>query len=152
MAASDAGSLPLTYSADNLPAGLSMNSATGALTGTLSSGDAAASPYAVGVTVSDGTYSNFAAFTWTVPLDQAPAGDYRIRVQANDGIRPAAVTAETFLVTNNVAAFVSHGLELSHGDGTVTTLTTGRAAVTLVVYVGVILAVATALFRRRDVT
>jgi hypothetical protein len=60
---------------------------------------------------------------------------------------------EPFTVTNNVAAFVGHGLELTtHPDGTVTTLSTGRAAVTLVLYVGILFGTATALFRGRDVT
>ena len=59
---------------------------------------------------------------------------------------------DPFLVNNNVAAFINHGYDIGHSDGTVTTLTTGRSAVTLVLYVGVILAAAIALFRRRDVT
>jgi ABC-type transport system involved in multi-copper enzyme maturation permease subunit len=59
---------------------------------------------------------------------------------------------EPFTVNKNVAALLSHGFDIQHADGTVTTLTTGRAAVTLVLYVGLILFAATALFRRRDVT
>lgn len=59
---------------------------------------------------------------------------------------------DPFLVNNNVTAFINHGYDIGHSDGTVTTLTTGRAAVTLVLYVGIILAVAVSLFRRRDVT
>ena len=58
----------LTYSADSLPAGLSLNAATGLISGTISTGDAASSPYSVTVTASDatGNVSVSQNFTWTV--------------------------------------------------------------------------------------
>jgi|GEM_PF-749331 len=56
----------LTYSASGLPAGLSINSSTGVISGTISSTADSASPYASTVTVSDGTYSTSQTFTWTV--------------------------------------------------------------------------------------
>ena len=59
---------------------------------------------------------------------------------------------EPYTLVSNIGAFVDHGLEISRSDGTVMTLTTGRAGVTLVIYVAVVLGVAIALFRRRDVT
>jgi hypothetical protein len=56
----------LTYSASSLPAGLSINSSTGVISGTISSTADSASPYASTVRVSDGTYSTSQTFTWTV--------------------------------------------------------------------------------------
>jgi FKBP-type peptidyl-prolyl cis-trans isomerase len=57
----------LAYSATGLPGGLSINSSTGAITGTVAVGDATGSPYTVVVSASDGTHSpGTATFTWTV--------------------------------------------------------------------------------------
>ncbi len=56
----------LTYSADALPTGLSINSASGMITGTVSVGAAADGPYQTTVTASDGTYSGSQTFNWTV--------------------------------------------------------------------------------------
>ena len=47
----------LTYAASGLPAGLSINTATGAISGTISLSAASGSPYAVSVTVRDGAPS-----------------------------------------------------------------------------------------------
>ncbi len=55
-----------TFAAQGLPAGLVVNPATGAITGTLLAGDAAAGPYTVTVTASDGTYSASQTFQWDV--------------------------------------------------------------------------------------
>ncbi|MBX3015411.1 MAG: discoidin domain-containing protein [Caldilineaceae bacterium] len=62
ISASDAEGNPLQFSATNLPAGLTINSSTGAIVGTL----ATAGDYAVTVTVSDGTATATAAFAWQV--------------------------------------------------------------------------------------
>jgi YVTN family beta-propeller protein len=60
--ASDPDANTLTFSAIGLPAGLNLNTATGSITGVPSvPGD-----YAVGISVSDGTTSASANFTWTV--------------------------------------------------------------------------------------
>jgi ABC-type transport system involved in multi-copper enzyme maturation permease subunit len=59
---------------------------------------------------------------------------------------------EPYTLVSNIGAFVDHGLEIAQSDGTVMTLTTARAGVTLVIYVGAVLGVAITLFRRRDVT
>ena len=56
----------LTYSETGLPSGLSINSSTGAITGTVATGDAANGPYTVDVTVTDGTYSTDVEFGWTI--------------------------------------------------------------------------------------
>jgi large repetitive protein len=62
LSASDPDPSPLTYSAIGLPAGLSIDSVTGRITGAPSD----AGDYAVGVSVSDGTVSASVNFSWTV--------------------------------------------------------------------------------------
>ena len=54
----------LTYSATGLPSGLTLNAATGLVSGTLS--PASVGSYQVIVTASDGNLSTSQAFTWTV--------------------------------------------------------------------------------------
>ena len=58
----------LTYSASSLPTGLSINSSTGAITGTPS----AAGSYSMTVTVSDGTATDSESFTWTITANNVP--------------------------------------------------------------------------------
>ena len=67
ISASDSSSGTLKYSAVGLPAGLKINTSTGAITGHGGRGsDAANGPYTVTVTASDGTYSASATFNWTI--------------------------------------------------------------------------------------
>ena len=54
----------LTYSAQNLPDGITINSSTGVISGTLSA--TSAGNYSVDVTVSDGNLSAMQSFNWTV--------------------------------------------------------------------------------------
>jgi hypothetical protein len=71
--ATDAGSLPFTYSATGLPAGLSIDPATGVISGTVSTGDSQAGPYLVVVTVTDGTYTSSETINWIVThIDTVP--------------------------------------------------------------------------------
>jgi hypothetical protein len=56
----------ITYSALGLPAGLSLNSSTGAISGTLAAGDAALGPYTVTVQAASGSYSAEQTFAWTI--------------------------------------------------------------------------------------
>jgi hypothetical protein len=64
--ASDSAGLTLTYSATNLPSGLSINSSTGLISGTLTNTAHTGSPYSVTVTANDGTHSASQTFNWTV--------------------------------------------------------------------------------------
>ena len=41
------------------------------------------------------------SFTWIIPANQLQANDYRVRIEANDGIMPQSTTPETFLITNS---------------------------------------------------
>ena len=62
-----------TYSAEGLPAGVSMTT-TGLITGTLTTGDAVSGPYyGIAVTVTDGTYSTEQDFNWSIAPASAPA-------------------------------------------------------------------------------
>ena len=61
--ATDADGDTLTYTASGLPGGLSINSSTGQITGTISG---SAGTYSVTVTASDGSLSDSESFTWTV--------------------------------------------------------------------------------------
>src|SRR5205807_107485 len=66
VSAADSGSGTLRFVAFGLPAGLSIDSGTGAITGTVALGDAAAGPYTVTLVANDGTYSAAKTFDWTV--------------------------------------------------------------------------------------
>ncbi len=66
MSATDTLNNTVAYSADGLPSGLSINSTTGLISGTVASGDSSGGPYAVTVTASDGTYSSSVTFGWNV--------------------------------------------------------------------------------------
>ena len=55
----------LSYTATGLPAGLSISS-SGLISGTLTAGSAASSPYKITVTETDSTYTATASFTWNV--------------------------------------------------------------------------------------
>jgi CSLREA domain-containing protein len=57
---------PLTYSATGLPLGLSIDSGTGLISGVINHAAAAASPYTVILSVTDGYGSDTDTFTWTV--------------------------------------------------------------------------------------
>ncbi len=63
LAATDPDGTALTYSANGLPPGLSVNSVTGLISGTLSK---RTRTYTVTATVSDGSLSSSRTFTWTV--------------------------------------------------------------------------------------
>ncbi len=62
----DAAAGTLSYSASGLPTGLSINSSTGAITGTVGTGASTSTPYTPTVTVSDGTNEAVDTFTWTI--------------------------------------------------------------------------------------
>jgi len=68
LAATDPDGIGLFYSATGLPPGLTVNSTTGLIFGTLSNVTAT---YGVTATVSDGVLSNSQTFTWTVSLGSA---------------------------------------------------------------------------------
>ena len=78
--ATDADGDTLTYGASGLPAGLSIDTATGAISGTISLSAASGSPYAVSVTVRDGiAVDDTDTFSWTVTnTNQNPTFDQNL--------------------------------------------------------------------------
>ena len=75
LSASDPDGTPVTYQATGLPAGLTVNAATGLIAGTL--GASATGVHDVTVTVSDGSLSASRTFTWSVNgTDQPIQGDF----------------------------------------------------------------------------
>ena len=68
--ATDADADVLTYSATGLPAGISIASASGVISGTLAAGSAGT--HTVTITVTDGTLTDTDAFTWTVTAANTP--------------------------------------------------------------------------------
>ncbi len=73
--ATDPNGLPLTFSADGLPDGLSIDPQSGLIFGTINAGAATASPYLTTITASDGTSSDEQSFNWTVsPADNFSSG------------------------------------------------------------------------------
>jgi hypothetical protein len=70
--ASDPDGDTLSYSATGLPADLTINPATGLISGTVAAGASTNSPYSVTVSVSDGTDTTDVTFTWTVTAVVAP--------------------------------------------------------------------------------
>src|SRR5207249_456758 len=70
VSASDSDNDALTYSASNLPAGLTINPTTGVVSGTLA--NQSAGTYTVTVRASDNFNTGSAAFSWTVTDVTAP--------------------------------------------------------------------------------
>jgi hypothetical protein len=66
VSAQDANHTALTYSATGLPAGLTIDPTKGLISGKISAGDSAHSPYTVTVTANDSTFQASQTFTWTV--------------------------------------------------------------------------------------
>ncbi|QSV44630.1 MBG domain-containing protein [Geobacter benzoatilyticus] len=91
--ATDADSNPLTYSATGLPAGLSINSATGLISGTLLS--SIPGNYLVTVTVTDGFAPVAVSFTWVVKDKTTPVITWST---------PAAITYGTALSATQLSA------------------------------------------------
>ena len=93
ISASDSGGASLTYSATGLPAGASINSRTGLITGTLST----AGTSNVTVTATDSTgASGHTSFTWTVGSNSPPP-------PGCNGV--AAWSATTSYIPGNVVSF-----------------------------------------------
>jgi hypothetical protein len=129
--ATDTKGSTLTYSASGLPTGLSIDPSTGAISGTLASGDATDSPYTVTVTATDGTYSSSTTFTWTVgeadaPIVTVPATQQNLE---GDTVTDVAVTATGTGTMTYSATNLPAGLSINSSTGVISgTITTGDSA------------------------
>ncbi len=141
--AADASSGTLVYGATGLPSGLSINSSTGSITGTVSIGDAANGPYSVILFAADGTYSNLTSFNWTInstitltgPSDQSNTEGDTVSVteSATDthsgtlvysatGLPPgASINSSTGTISGTLSAGGDFSPTVSLTDGTYTT-------------------------------
>ena len=93
----------LSYTATGLPNGLTINSSTGAITGTLSDGGA----WQPTVTASDGTYSNAQTFNWTVnsPITITDPGG-----QANNPSDTVSLQVSAVDTASGTLSFAATGL------------------------------------------
>ncbi len=107
----------ITYSASGLPAGLSINSSTGVISGTVGSTASGSSPYSAVITASDGSGSVSDSLAWTVthlavsdPGDQTNAEGDAVSLQmvAEDN------TSETLTYS---ASGLPNGLSIDNGSG-----------------------------------
>ncbi len=130
VSATDASSGTLYYVAFGLPAGLKINAATGAITGTVAIGDSGQSPYTVTLVANDGTYSATQTFDWNVnsaitivqPLDQTN--------NEGDSASLSISATDTSSGTLSYAALgLPPGLKINPSSGAITgTIATGSAA------------------------
>src|SRR5262249_27381547 len=124
VAASTGTGNSLTFSGTGLPVGLTINSTTGLISGTIALTADSGSPYTPTLTVTDGTFSSSQTFTWTVtnvfvvaPGDQASTTEdvVSLAISARDangdpltysaaGLPPGlAVNSATGLISGTVA-------------------------------------------------
>jgi hypothetical protein len=124
----------LQYSALDLPSGLSINSSTGLITGTVASGDATSSPYDVTLAVSDGTFSNGLVFIWNVKAATAPAAPTltnpgSITVTAGDVVSLALqATGPSGYTLTFDATGLPDGLTIDPGSGVISGTVADTAA------------------------
>jgi hypothetical protein len=149
IAAADPDGDTLTFSAVNLPAGLTIDAASGAISGTIAAG--AAGTYRVTVSASDGSLTGSSAFTWTVtggvnhapmltqPADQTSAEDTTVALQlaASDPDGEALTYGATGL-----PAGLTVDAATGRISGTLTFISTGTYSVTAIVSDGKVAATA----------
>jgi len=116
----------LTYSATNLPGGISINSSTGVVSGTLSA--TSSGIYNVTLTVSDGNLTATDTFTWTVnePSALTVYVDDTFARTVSNGWGSAPVGG-TYTITGTAADF-----SVGSGRGSMTTPSAGSLRSTLI--------------------
>ncbi len=111
-----AGTPTLTYGATGLPAGLSINSSTGEISGTITDA-VSATLYAVTVTVSDGTASASQSFDWLlVPVALTSPGDQASVGQATVNLALSATVASGYTASYSATGLPT-GLSIDSGTG-----------------------------------
>jgi hypothetical protein len=127
--ASDPDGLTLSYGASGLPGGLTIDTSTGLISGTLSSSASASSPYSVTVTASNGTLSSSDTFTWTVTtggVTVTSPGDQNNSEGDSVSLQIAATSAGT--VTGYSASGLPAGLSINTSSGLISGTVSSTAA------------------------
>ena len=113
--AADADGDSLSYSATGLPTGLSINSSTGVISGTIANTASTSSPYSVTVTVAD-SYSGSAnqTFDWAIHYQISATGSVLVGLeqQSTSGV------IATFTTDDTGAAYQDFTATILWGDGT----------------------------------
>jgi uncharacterized repeat protein (TIGR01451 family) len=141
ISASDAVSGTLTYSAQGLPPGLSINPTTGAITGMVTAGASGLGSYFPTVVVSDGTYSDSMSFEWDVNslVSISDPGDQVNTVGDTVSLALSATDAGSGTLTY-VATGLPAGLSLNPSTGVISgTISSGATAIgsyTTTIFVG----------------
>jgi large repetitive protein len=125
LSATDSASNPVIYSASGLPAGLSIDSTTGAISGTITSGDSKTSPFSVTATATDSVDSSATSsqtFTWTVhpSVSVTSPGDQTNNEKDIVGLRISAIDS-----AGNALAYSASGLPTGLSVNTTTGLISG---------------------------
>ncbi len=125
--ASDPDNDPLTYSATGLPDGLTIDSASGLISGTISSTAVSHGPYAVTVTVNDGNGGvTSQSLCWMV--NDAALAAQGANVSAAEGTPSGVVTLTTFTDRNISSQATDFTATIIWGDGATDTGTIGGSA------------------------
>ncbi len=118
----------LTYAATGLPQGLTINAATGLISGVVATGAAAASPYTVSLTVDDAdtlhTDKQTKTFTWTVIAPSNLQVLYRVNA---GGPSISAIDGGMNWVADAGATLATHGFTYINGDNLYSSAVTGWA-------------------------
>lgn len=126
----------ITYTASNLPPGLSIDSSTGKISGTISSSASDSSPYNVTVTATEGSASSTATFSWVVTSSSSSTLPYSLTnpgwITLPSGVRyqdltvgtgtPAATAGGS--VTVNYVGYLTNGTVFNSGNSFTATLAT----------------------------
>ena len=105
--ATDGGSGTMVYGASGLPAGLSINTSTGLISGTITSGATLIGSYSTTVTASDGTYFSSDTFAWTVTA----AGTVTMTTPNNQsGTEGTPITTLTISASGGMLNYFAEGL------------------------------------------
>ncbi|MEP7377990.1 MAG: putative Ig domain-containing protein, partial [Chloroflexota bacterium] len=116
--ASDPDGTTLTYSATNLPNGITINSTTGIVSGTLST--ISSGTYNTVITVSDGSLTDTDSFTWTVTEALVIYVDDTFTRTSANSWGSATPTGGTYTLTGTAANFAVSG-----GVGSITSPSAG---------------------------
>jgi hypothetical protein len=136
LAATDALGNPLTYAVDGLPAGLTVNTSTGLISGTIASGDSSGGAdgwYALTAEAADSQgYSAVQQFNWQVlaptPTPQVSNPGTQINAQGDVVDLPVQASDPQDLSLNYSASGLPAGLSIDAATGVISGIIAGNAA------------------------